>query len=427
MLQFHSSGAGHEFHPTASTQTRKASTILAAAVSVSLIALTVFFFFQYQNVIATYASQAQIMNQITLVKVEYNTSDPLTITGTHSPGSFQCNFTVMNPTNYSIGFLGIEAEYLRSGYPGLLYEIALGSNSGGTPMLNPGNSAFTVQLSYITYSELPPSTNTTPVFWVSIQLKREFSGRIVTADVTDSKITNEGAMARPLEDQTFDLLSTYSALAANVWIIGLSPVIIVGLAKSGKAKTDRLAALTFLLLAYFILCIFLLSKLPYPQPYQVSRFSLPATGGLAGLEIIISWTLMTGAGLSLLTAIGLFFHRPWAKYLAYTTGGLTVLSSLLLVPIGVGHPVLRASFTLIAITAFIAIIKLATSRDRSIFTSKPATNGRTEKAVMNATVRKPNHKNHQTPTFWLVGVKFYHKLHKFLARAIMMKSIKSRV
>ena len=27
---------------------------------------------------------------------------------------------------------------------------------------------------------------------------------------------------------------------------------------------------------------------------------------------------------------------------------------------------------------------------------------------------------------WL-GVKFYHKLHKFLARAIMMKSIKSRV
>jgi hypothetical protein len=29
--------------------------------------------------------------------------------------------------------------------------------------------------------------------------------------------------------------------------------------------------------------------------------------------------------------------------------------------------------------------------------------------------------------FGLVGVKFYHKLHKFLVRAIMMKSIKSRV
>jgi hypothetical protein len=27
----------------------------------------------------------------------------------------------------------------------------------------------------------------------------------------------------------------------------------------------------------------------------------------------------------------------------------------------------------------------------------------------------------------VVGVKFYHKLHKFLARAIMMKSIKSSV
>lgn len=368
MLQFHNSGVGYEFHATALAQWRKVSTVLAAAISVSLIVLTVFFFFQYQNVIAADASQAQIMNQVTLVKVEYNTSDPLTITGTHSLGSFQCNFTVMNPTNYSIGFLGIEAEYLRSGggYLGLLYVIAQGSNGGGAPTLNPGNSTFTVQMSYITYSELPPNMGTTPVFWVSIYLKREFSGRIVSADVTGSKITNEGATARPLEDQTFDLLSTYSALATNVWIIGLSPIIIVGLAKPGKARTDRLAALTFLLLAYLIICILLLSKLPYPQPYQVSGSSLPATGGLAGLEIIISWTLMAGAGLSLLTAIGLFFHRPWAKYLAYTTGGLTVLSSLLLVPIGVGHPVLRVSFTLIALTAFIVIIKLATSRDRSI-------------------------------------------------------------
>ena len=344
------------------TQTRRTSTVFAAAVSVSLIALTAFFFFQYQNVIATDASHAQIMNQITRVKVKYNTSDPLTITGTHSPGSFQCNFTVMNPTNYSISFLGIEAEYLRS-YPGLLYEIASGYDDGGTATLNPGNSTFTVQMSYITYSELPHSTNTTPVFWVSIQLKREFSGRIITAGVTDSTITNEGATARPLEDQTFDLLSTYSTLAANIWIIGLSPVLIVSLAKSGKAKTDRLAALTFLLLAYFTLCILLLPKLPYPQPYQVSEFSPPATGGLAGLEMMISLTLTTGAGLSLLTATGLFFHRPWAKYLAYTTGGLTVLSSLFQIPIGTGNPVLRASFTLIAITAFLAIIKLATSRD----------------------------------------------------------------
>jgi len=64
-----------------------------------LVILTAIFLYQYQNVLVADSAEGQLMNQIRLVKVEYNSSDPLTITGTHDGGFFNCNFTIARARN----------------------------------------------------------------------------------------------------------------------------------------------------------------------------------------------------------------------------------------------------------------------------------------------------------------------------------------
>jgi hypothetical protein len=331
--------------------------------------LSVFFGFQYQNVLAADSQQAEIINQIRLIKVAYNTFDPLIYTGTKNGGFFECNFTIENLSNHTVTMLEISSTYLRKKEP-QLYIVAQGVYVFPGENLSLGNRTFTLKMNYVSYTELPPDNLTTPLFWVEISVKYQFSARNLSATASDSAVENNGAIARPQSDETYTLLFMYSALIISAWVLGMGAVLIVMLSKAEKTRfeVERLAGLNFLLLAFFIFCLLLFSSLPYPPPYMAVGFSPPATGGIAGLHGLIVIFLELTAVLNTLTAIELIFHQRWARILMLAAFLLSVLFLLsvislygLFIPVfleNLGNLVLGASFIMVGATTAITIFNL---------------------------------------------------------------------
>jgi hypothetical protein len=317
-----------------------------------LVILTAIFLYQYQNILIADSAEGQLMNQIRLVKVEYNSSDPLTITGTHDGGFFNCNFTIQNPTNSSFDFLGISALFYRD-RSHALYLIAQGGGSGGDQQLTPGNHSFSVRMMYLSYTELPPDNFTTPVFQVTTTVKEGFSARNVYAETSGSVITNWGATSRSETDETFQLIYTYASLPMVTWILGLSLTLIIELitARRTSSEIEQIAGFSLLLIPIFILCIWSLQWIPYPQPYRATGISVPS-GGVAGLMILVTIFFAAMTALSLASAFGFLFHQGWAEATAILVAVLFAISFFL----PFSGTVWQASYFAVLITIIIALI-----------------------------------------------------------------------
>ena len=341
--------------------------LVKVSVALLLVVLTVFFVFQYHSVLVTDSLQAAVMNQIRLMSVEYNSSDPLTITGTRTSGFFDCNFTIENLAENSVALLEIRSTFARE-KDNSLYIIAEAAYSGEEKNLDVGNTTFTVRMHYTTVTELPSDMVTTPVFFVTISVKYGSSTRNISAIVSGSTVSNEGGVARTESDQTYSLLFTYSTLVMGTWILGIGAVLTVEFAKVEKtaAKIERLAGANFLLVAMFIFFILVIPLMHYPPPYRASSY-IPASGGIAGLQNILTILLELTAASCIVTAIGLLLNQRWAKILSRITFalcgtsifGLAVLHDVLL-PVFSADPgrlVFLASFVMVAITTSLAVFR----------------------------------------------------------------------
>ncbi len=281
---------------------------------------------------------------------------------------FECNFTIENPTNHSVTLLGVSATYERK-TPSSLYLIARGSRSYNLNF-ELGNHTFTLKMYCLTYTEKPPpSILTTPSFHVDITVKYGFSARILGATVSDSTVEGTWVVARPPNDETYPLLFMYPVLIIGTWTIGIGAALIVEFTKVKEViKIEQLASANFLLFALFVFAILLLPSLYYPPPYRASEISLPATGGLAGLTILVKNILRFIIVLNIITAIGLFLHRRWAKTLALAILILFIISifyaNLLLglfIPsfADISTLILLISFAIVGATTTITVLKLS--------------------------------------------------------------------
>ncbi len=337
------------------------------SVALLLVVLTAFFVFQYHSVFVTDSLQATVMNQIRLMSVEYNSSDPLTITGTRTGGFFDCNFTIENLAENSVALLEIRSTFARE-KDNSLYIVAEAAYSGEEKNLDVGNTTFTVRMHYTTVTELPSDMVTTPVFFVTISVKYGSSTRNISATVSGSTVSNEGGVTRTESDQTYSMLFTYSTLIMGTWILGIGAMLTVEFVKVEKtaAKVERLAGANFLLIAMFIFFILFIPMMPYPPPYRASSY-IPASGGITGLQNILTIFLELTAASCIVTASGLFLNQRWAKILSWFTFALCALFIVslavlhdVLLPVfltDLGRLVFFASLVMVAITTSLAVFR----------------------------------------------------------------------
>jgi hypothetical protein len=333
--------------------------------------LSAFFAFQYQSIMATDSRQGEIISQIRLTEVEYNSSEPLICLNAENGEFFECNFTIENPTNHSVTLLSVSATYQRETPSLSLYLIARGSCSYNLN-LDPRKYTFTLKMYCLTYTEKPPpSIPTTARFHVDITVKYGFSARILWATVSDSTVESTWVVARPLNDETYPLLFMYPVLIIGTWTIGTGATLIVEFTKAKEVrKIEQLASANFLLFALFVFSILLLPSLYFPPPYRVSEFSPPATGGLAGLTIFVEILFRFVIASNMITAIGFFLHRRWARTLALAIFILFILSIFyanlilgLFIPsfADISILILFISFAIIGATTTITVLKLRKS------------------------------------------------------------------
>ena len=359
---------------------RKAEIIFVFLLAV----LSGFFVYLYQNVITVDAQNAQVLNHIRLVKVEYNSSDPLTVTGTKDGGFFDCNITVENTYDSPIKLVEIHSTFIRGN--GVYYLIAEAVYSGQEQNVNPGNNTFPLRMNYLSNTALPEHNDTVPIFETVISVEKGFSARSISAMAVETTptsnltIVNYGSIARPGEDETYSLLSTYSAAAAGTLVIGTGVMLIAELIVNRKtrSKTEQLACASFLLMAFFVQSWLFVSSLPYPPPYRTVSFSPPG-GGLAGLQILTQLYLEVVTALSVMAALMLLLHNWISRraVMAVARAAYLILFSLLFVSLlslpilasafvgSTSNTVWAVSFLTATVTVLVVVVTLEKTRARS--------------------------------------------------------------
>jgi hypothetical protein len=265
----------------------------------------------YQQVLAQDAQEGQLLSQVKVTRLEYNSSE---LTRTNSE-SFLCNIEYNNPTNSTVRLSSIHVEGKSAAgvYP-------------GTVLLNSGYSIVSVELS----PKLPNGTS--PVFYIKAHVSLSISGRVLSSAVQGGKIENY-VIGRTTWNPTYGLLSYYSTLAAVVWIVGLGPAFVVMLFVSRtKLQVERWAAGVFAVNAFSVFAAFVLEFLPKPSPSVYSNYIPPGAGSFFAMIFLYSiffLGLILGGGLNLYAIVSLLRHSQGAKERSFLAGGFMIVGFIL--------------------------------------------------------------------------------------------------
>jgi hypothetical protein len=336
--------------------------VLFVALSIG----SLYYVLMYQQVLVQDAQETQLLSQVKITKIEYNSSEPTLINGTTFV-NFVCNITYNNPTNSTCYLRIMGIKYLRNQtttfyIPFIYYRDMI--------VLNPGNTVITEKLDNT--AKATETYDAYPVFSLTTCVAQEGHGRYFHSVVQDNK-TDNSVYGRTLGDQTYDLLSNYSNLAAVVWIVGLGPALTVMLLVSkGKQQVERWAACVF---AFNILCAsaaILLTLWPKPPPsivdYTYSSSFVGGVGYSEGVGFFLTVTILGGifgCGLNFYALKLLLNHSQSAKNRSYIAGGYMFIAGLILSvfiqAIGLFSQwfnIVFWTFVIIAIANAVALIRL---------------------------------------------------------------------
>jgi hypothetical protein len=145
----------------ASMKTKVAAFVL---LFVALSVLSLYYVLMYRQVVAQDAEEGQLLNQVKISKIEYNSSDLTIINGTPS-GNFSCNITYNNPAN-STCHLGImELGYYLNQRPA--FQTTSCYYYPDLIVLNSGDSVITKVLYSNSYYDNISTTDGTPIFYLT--------------------------------------------------------------------------------------------------------------------------------------------------------------------------------------------------------------------------------------------------------------------
>jgi hypothetical protein len=327
----------------------------------------------YQKVLAQDAQEGQLLSQVKISRIEYDSSDPKTNTGA-SDGIFLCTFTFDLPANYSCRLPYFDIGYYRYGATDS-YAIASGFFSKIS--INSSNSTFTVEMSYVG-NNAEAANNTTPVFRISAVVMHDIAARELIIESHGGKIENT-LYGRANQDQTYDLLALYANIVAYVWIIGLGLASAAMVLKSERTRQiERWVACTFLLNIYGVIAVLILSRLTLPEPASVSHYMPLGNMGDASVSFFYYLSILIIYGVpNLYLFITLFFKSRSNRGLIWGVCVLTIAAFALW--IGSGGLVVMGNlsfwaFTVIAVINAVTLVQL----ERKVLSTEICNGGKHE-------------------------------------------------
>jgi len=334
---------------------------------VALSTLSLHYVLMYQQVLAQDTQEGQLLSQIKINKIEYNSSDPTVIMGTKSGGSFPCNITYENPTNSNCTISNIEVVYDRKGT--FEHGIAYGG-SPSTILLNSTSLTITINMNYANLTRPPTTNDTIPVFDITTVGRHGSTARELETTFRGGEIEN--SIARMRFDQTYSVLSSYSTIAATVWVIGLGPAFVVMLFTSkGERQIKRWASFIFLLNFYSGIILAILPHLPLPGPRINYTPTSPEGESIAGgvLNMVTLLALLYGA-LNLYLFIRLFFQSRLKKTLSYIVLGSVIAVFIFYFLAGLGYWLSNIDFGFLALAVLAGADAITLLRLRQICLNK---------------------------------------------------------